>query len=153
MAKKQNRSNGSRMGAVAARTTLLYLVVVALACAALSALFEVTLLSLMAEDRAAAAVVSMVVSIVLFVALIVFEVRSYRAVVACTPDVETSDRVLLAAALWFGGALPQCVVSVVRHLSGIVVQADPTVLFAQLGLSIVLVILAALRFFPELRRR
>lgn len=108
---------------------------------------EAIVAGLSGDAANAAAVAAMALVVVLVVVLVVLEVRAWRAVVAaCRKEPTVSDKVILGAALWFTGGLPLCLVNLAR-------SADQATLLVELGVTVVLALLAAQRFLPELRQR
>lgn len=108
---------------------------------------EAIVSGLSGDAVAAASVAALAVVVVLVVALAVLEVRAWRATVAaCRKEPTVSDKVILGAALWFVGGLPLCVVNLAR-------SAGQASLLAELGVTVVLALLAAQRYVPELRER
>lgn len=161
MAKKDKALKAAEADRVArvsaARSALGVLAAAALGNAALSALLDVTVGMFGVADGEVASLVALAVSAVLVVLLVVCEVRAYRALIAACvareDEPEMSDKILLGAALWFVGGLPQCIVSLVREAAGVAAPlADPQTLLIQLGISLVLAFLAWGRFRSALRR-
>lgn len=96
-------------------------------------------------DAANAAVAALALVVVLVVVMVVFEARAWKAVVSASRREPTvSDKVILAAALWFMGGLPLCLVNLAR-------SAGQPSLLVELGVTVVLALLAVQRFLPELR--
>lgn len=134
-----------------ARSALARVEVVALASAAVTAGAEAIVGGLAVEAAEAASIATLGAVAALTVILVVLEVKAWRAVVAaCGSEPAGTDKVILAGALWFGGGLPLALVSAARVLGG---AGDARSVLVQLGVSAAFVVLAALRFLPELRGR
>lgn len=115
--------------------------------AAVELVSETVVASLSGDAASAAAVATLALVVVLVVVLVVLEARAWKAVVAASRREPTfSDKVILGAALWFTGGLPLCLVNLARN-------AGQPSLLVELGVTVVLALLAAQRFLPELRER
>ncbi len=143
------------------RSALLRLLAASLLYAAATVLMDVTVASFTGDALTAVSVASTVVALALFVVVVLFEVRAYRAVSECAQDAgnrvgerfEGSGKVLLALTLWFAGGLPMNLVSLGR---GAMVGASSTgmePLFLQLGVTVVLVAFCWLRLHDLVRAR
>lgn len=80
-----------------------------------------------------------------FIGLLAVEVRTYRSIV-CHAGEGIEDKVLLGFALWFFGNLPLSFVNVFVQMRASIPLADMKGLFAQIALSVTLLVAAALRF-------
>ena len=108
---------------------------------------EAVVAGLSGDAANAAAVAALALVVVLVVVMVVFEARAWKAVVAASRREPTvSDKVILGAALWFTGGLPLCLVNLAR-------SAGQPSLLVELGVTVVLALLAVQRFLPELRER
>lgn len=97
------------------------------------------------ENVAMFSLVFLGVALVLTAALVVVEVRAYRSVVSsCGEWFTVSDKVLLAAALWFFGGLPTAIISMIR-CSVWGGEGDMKMLLIQVGLSVSLCLLSGLK--------
>lgn len=82
-----------------------------------------------------------------FIGLLAVEVRTYRSIVRHAGEgIEGRDKVLLGFALWFFGNLPLSFVNVFVQMRASIPLADMKGLFAQIALSVSLLVAAALRF-------
>lgn len=82
------------------------------------ALMEATVSALEGVAVSTVSVISMLVTFALIAALIVSEVRAYRAVVASVPfEPEVGDKILLGLSLWFAGGVPLALTNLVRAVA------------------------------------
>lgn len=108
---------------------------------------EAVVAGLSGDAANAAAVAALALVVVLVVVLVVLEARAWRAMLAaCQKEPTVADKVILGTALWFTGGLPLCLVNLAR-------SAGQPSLLVELGVTVVLALLAAQRFAPELRQR
>lgn len=90
--------------------------------------------------------ISFLISIAGIALVIAFEVRAYRALIAaCANEPETGDKVLLGAALWFLGGLPQSFVTLLRTVA-ITGTVDAKQTLIQIGVTLALALLAWPRY-------
>ena len=131
---------------LAARRSLLALAGVACAYAGMLVLMEATTGAVSASLVPVVSSISFLVSIAGIALLIAFEVRAYRALIgACADGPEMSDKVLLGAALWFLGGLPQAIVALLRTVAFTgTVDAKQTLI--QIGVTLALTLLAWPRY-------
>ncbi len=130
-----------------ARKSVLELLGMSIVPAVLSLLFDMTVV-MGGASQGTLSVVATAVLLIATIAVIAFEVRAYRRIIAVEDSVEMSDKILLGATLWFAGGLPQCLVSLVRtSMAG----GDLSNLLIQTGVSVALLVLAAARFARTLR--
>lgn len=128
-----------------ARRSMLALAGVACAYAGMLVLMEAT-------GAVAPPLVPVVSSISLFVSIagialvIAFEVRAYRALTeACDAEPQMGDKMLLGAALWFLGGLPQAFVTLLRTVA-ITGTLDIKQTLIQIGVTLTLALLAWPRY-------
>lgn len=90
--------------------------------------------------------ISLFVSIAGIALLVAFEIRAYRALIgACMDEPAVGDKVLLGAALWFLGGLPQAFVTLVRVVA-FAGTVDAKQIFIQIGMTIALLFLVWPRY-------
>lgn len=133
-------------GRAGARSALTALGVMSLVYAGGVLLMDATVGELTGSAVSSASVASMLVTLLLIVALIFFEVRAYRAVVASVPfEPGMGDKVLLGLSLWFVGGMPLGVANLARAmaLGGV---GDVRQILIQLGASAALVLLTYPKF-------
>lgn len=129
-----------------ARSALMALGAMSVVYAGGVTLMDATVGGLAGVAASTMSVVSMVAAFVLVAALIVCEVRAYRAVVASVPfEPEMGDKTLLGFSLWFGGGAPLALVNLVRAamLGG---AGDVRQILVQLGIAATLAILTYPKF-------
>ncbi len=99
------------------RRVLVEVGVMSLSCALANVLVDVIMMTAPAESAGWLAAVLSVVSVALPILLVVAEVRAWLAITRAGKDVfGFSGKVVLGAALWFGGSLPAGIVAFVRAL-------------------------------------
>lgn len=134
---------GSRVGA---RSALVALGAMSAVYAGGVTLMDATVGGLAGSVASTASLLSMVAAFALVAALIVCEVRAYRAIVASVPfEPEMGDKILLGLSLWFGGGAPLSIVNLVRAvmLGG---AGDVRQILIQLGVTVTLLILTYPKF-------
>ena len=90
--------------------------------------------------------ISLFVSIAGIALVIAFEVRAYRALTeACDAEPQMGDKMLLGAALWFLGGLPQAFVTLLRTVA-ITGTLDIKQTLIQIGVTLTLALLAWPRY-------
>lgn len=133
-----------------ARRALGLLGLAAVGYAAIELGLEYVVGSLAVVDSQTLGVISLVATVVLLAVLVVCEVRAWRATVgACEEAPSGSDKFILGAALWFGGAAPLAIVNSVRHLAGTAAAGDATTAYLQVAVAAAFALFAAMRFVPE----
>lgn len=153
MGMKGRRAKAER-ARVEAMRSLAWLAGAAVGYAALTAAFGAAVAVLDEQFVAVVSVVSLVASVGCLVGVVALEARAWKKTVAsCGDAIGGADKFLLGATLWFAGGLPLCLVNIVEHLAGAIVLSDPTITYAQAGLSAALLVCAFLRFWPYLRKR
>ena len=133
-------------GRAGARSALTALGVMSLVHAAGVLLMDATVGGLTGSAASSASIASMLVTLLLIVALILSEVRAYRAVVASVPfEPGMGDKALLGLSLWFVGGMPLGIANLVRAvaLGGV---GDVRQILIQLGVSVALVLLTYPKF-------
>lgn len=134
---------GSRVGA---RSALVALVAMSAVYTGGVTLMDAMVGGLAGSMASTASLLSMVVAFVLVAALIVCEVRAYRAIVASVPfEPEVGDKILLGLSLWFGGGAPLSAINLARAvmLGG---AGDVRQILIQLGLAAAFLILTYPKF-------
>lgn len=128
------------------RRALVEVGVMSLSCALANVLVDVIMMTVPAESAGWLAAVLSVVSIALPILLVVAEVRAWLAIRRAGKDVfGFSGKVVLGAALWFGGSLPAGIVAFVRALLlGSVASVAPMFL-VQAGIALVCIASSAPR--------
>lgn len=130
----------------AARRSMLALVGVACAYAGMLVLMEATTGAVAVALVPAVSSISLFVSIAGIALVIAFEVRAYRTVTgACAEEPEMGDKLLLGAALWFLGGLPQALVTLARIVT-FTSGADAKQTLVQIGVTLTLALLAWPRY-------
>lgn len=125
---------------------MLALAGVACAYAGMLVLMEATTGAVAASLVPVVSSISFLISIAGIALVIVFEVRAYRALIAaCTNEPEMGDKVLLGAALWFLGGLPQAFVTLLRTVA-ITGTVDAKQTLIQIGVTLALALLAWPRY-------
>lgn len=90
--------------------------------------------------------ISLFVSIAGIALVIAFEVRAYRALTeACDSEPQMGDKMLLGAALWFLGVLPQAFVTLLRTVA-ITGTLDIKQTLIQIGVTLTLALLVWPRY-------
>lgn len=133
-------------GRAGARSALTALGVMSLVYAGGVLLMDATVGGLTGSAASPASIASMLVTLLLIVALILSEVRAYRAVVASVPfEPGMGDKALLGLSLWFVGGMPLGIANLVRAvaLGGV---GDVRQILIQLGVSVALVLLTYPKF-------
>lgn len=126
----------------AARRSVLALAGVACAYAGMLVLMEATTGAVAVSLVPVVSSISFLISIAGIALVIAFEVRAYRALIAaCVNEPETGDKVLLGAALWFLGGLPQAFVTLLRTVA-ITGTVDAKQTLIQIGVTLALALLA-----------
>lgn len=153
MGMKDRRAKAERARAEAVKS-LAWLAGAAVGYAGLTAAFGAVVTVLDEQTAAVVSVMSLVASVVCLVGVVALEVRAWKKTVAsCGEAIGGTDKFLLGATLWFAGGLPLCLVNIAEHLAGVIVLSDPTITYAQAGLSAALLVCSFLRFCPYLRKR
>lgn len=136
-----------------ARRSLTEVGVISLACALATVLIDIVLMTAPVESMEWLTSVLSVVSLALPVLLLVTEVRAWLAITRTGSDVfNLSGKVVLAAALWFGGSLSAGIVAFVRALLfGSIASVAPMFL-VQLGMALVCIAAVAGRVSKVLSR-
>lgn len=130
----------------AARRSMLALAGVACAYAGMLVLMEATTGAVATSFVPVVSSISLLISIAGIALVIAFEVRAYRALTrACVDEPETGDKVLLGAALWFLGGLPQALVTLVR-ITTITGTLDARQTLIQIGVTVALALLVWPRY-------
>lgn len=136
-----------------ARRSLTEVGVISLACALATVLIDIVLMTAPVESMEWLTSVLSVVSLALPILLLVAEVRAWLAITRAGSDVfNLSGKVVLAAALWFGGSLPAGIVAFVRALLfGSIASVAPMFL-VQLGMALACIAAVAGRVSKVLSR-
>ena len=130
----------------AARRSMLALAGVSCAYAGMLVLMEATTGAVAASLVPVVSSISFLISIAAIALVIAFEVRAYRALIgACANEPEMGDKVLLGAALWFLGGLPQAFVTLLRTVT-ITGAVDAKQTLIQIGVTLALTLLAWPRY-------
>ena len=130
----------------AARRSMLALAGGACAYAGMLVLMEATTGVVAASLVPVVSSISLLVSIAGIALVIAFEVRVYRALTgACDAEPEMGDKMLLGAALWFLGGLPQAFVTLLRTVA-IAGGLDDKQTLIQIGVTLALTLLAWPRY-------
>lgn len=125
---------------------MLALAGVACAYAGMLVLMEATTGAVAPPLVPAVSSISLFVSIAGIALVIAFEVRAYRALTeACDAEPQMGDKMLLGAALWFLGGLPQAFVTLLRTVA-ITGTLDIKQTLIQIGVTLTLALLAWPRY-------
>lgn len=129
-----------------ARRSMLALAGVACAYAGMLVLMEATTGAVAPPLVPVVSSISLFVSIAGIALVIAFEVRAYRALTeACDSEPQMGDKMLLGAALWFFGGLPQAFVTLLRTVA-ITGTLDIKQTLIQIGVTLTLALLVWPRY-------